>query len=257
MIARGLRELGIERGDLVHVHSSLSALGHVEGGAETVADALLETVGPAGTVMVPTFNHGAAEVFDVKTTPSVNGAVTEALRKRPEARRSVHPTHPCAAIGPLAEELTCEHLELLTFDRRSPLGKLADMGGWVLLLGVGMNVNTSAHVGETLARVPCLGYRQYARKVLAPDGSVQEAWSVLWRDGPCLIEWEPFEHAMREQGMIRDGRIGEAEVHLMKAMDVVETAYHLTRSLCPRCTTRPQEARRAASVNTEITGGTE
>lgn len=240
-LVQGLRELGVREGDLLQVHSSLSALGYVEGGAETVVDALLEAVGPSGTVMVPTFNHGAAEIFDVNTTPSVNGAVTEALRKRPQARRSIHPTHPYAAIGPLAEELTREHLDLLTFDQRSPLGKLATFGGSVLLLGVDMTCNTAAHIGETMARVPCLGYRQYPRRVLMPDGTVQEAWSVLWRDGPCLLEWAPLEAVMRQRGMIRDGTVGDGQVHLMKAGDVVRMAFELAQILCPRCTTRPQK----------------
>jgi aminoglycoside 3-N-acetyltransferase len=239
MIVCGLRELGLCEGELLQVHSSLSAFGYVEGGAEAVVDALLEVVGPSGTVMVPTFNHGRVEVFDVRTTPSYNGAITEALRKRPQAHRSVHPTHPYAAIGPLAEELTREHLGLLTFDRRSPLGKLADMGGKVLLLGVGMDRNTAAHLGETMARVHCLGYRQFPRKILAPDGSVQEAWSVLWRNGPCKIEWAPLESAMRARDMIIDGRIGDAPVHLMKAKDVIDTAFALTRVYCPRCETKP------------------
>lgn len=239
-IVRGLRDLGIGAGDLLQVHSSLSALGYVEGGAETVVDALLEAVGPTGTVMVPTFNHGAVEVFDVAATASRSGAVTEALRKRPEARRSVHPTHPYAAIGPLAEWLTREHLEVLTFDPRSPLGKLAAMDGRVLLLGVGMNRNTAAHIGETIARVPCLGFGRFRRKVRGPDGKIREAWSDVWREGPCRLEWDPLEQSMRAQGMIRDGRIGEAEAHLMKARDVVETTLALTRVHCAGCPTRPQ-----------------
>lgn len=241
-IVRGLRDLGIGDGDLIQAHGSLSAFGYVEGGAETLVDALLEAVGPTGTVMVPTFNHGAAEVFDVATTPSYNGAATEALRKRPDARRSVHPTHPYAAIGPLAEWLTRGHDEVLTFDPRSPLGKLADMGGWVLLLGVGMNRNTAAHIGETIARVPCLGFHQFRRKVRAADGSIREAFSDVWRDGPCRIEWDPLEEAMRAQGMIRDGKIGDADAHLMKARDVVETTLALTRVHCPGCPTRPKAA---------------
>lgn len=240
IIVQGLRELGVGPGALIQVHSSLSALGHVEGGAETVVDALLEAVAPGGTVMVPTFNHGQADIFDIRTTPSINGAITEALRKRPEACRSLHPTHPYAAIGPLAEWLTSEHLDLLTFDVNSPLGKLAARGGLVVLLGVGMRANTAAHIGETMANVPCIGQRQHERRILAEDGSLQTAWSVLWRDGPCLLEWEPLERSMRFQQMIRDGRIGDGEVMVMKARDVVDTAYALTRTFCPTCGTRPQ-----------------
>src|SRR4028119_13893 len=129
---------------MLQVHSPLGRLGYVEGGAETVVDALREVVGPEGTVMVPTFNHGGADIYDPRTTPSTNGGVTEALRRRPEAHRSLHPTHPYAAIAKHAEEIVAGHLEVDTFSRRSPLGKLADRGGFVLLLGVGMRANTAA-----------------------------------------------------------------------------------------------------------------
>jgi aminoglycoside 3-N-acetyltransferase len=239
-IVKGLQSLAIERGWLLQVHSSLSSLGFVEGGAETVVDALLEAVGPEGTVMVPTFNHGAAEIYDPRETPSVNGAITEALRRRPEACRSLHPTHPYAAIGPHAAELTAGHLEVETFDRRSPLGKLADRGGYVLLLGVGMRANTAAHIGETMARVHCIGFNQDPRRVRLEDGRIIPAWSVVWRDGPCMIEWDPLEARMRDRHLIRDGRIGDADVHLMSALDVIEVTYEMTQELCPRCSTLPQ-----------------
>ncbi len=225
---------------MLQVHSSLSRLGYVEGGADTVVDALLEAVGPEGTVMVPTFNHGSAEIYDPQTTPSSNGAITEALRRRPEARRSLHPTHPYAAIGKHADTLTAGHLEVETFDRLSPLGKLADMGGYVLLLGVGMHANTAAHIGETMARVHCIGFNQFPRRVRLEDGRVIPAWSVIWRDGPCLIEWQPLETRLRSRGLIRDGRIGDGEVHLMKALDVIEVTYEMTQELCPHCTTMPE-----------------
>jgi aminoglycoside 3-N-acetyltransferase len=239
-IVAGLRAMGIGAGWMLQVHSSLSAIGHVEGGAATVVDSLLEVVGPEGTIMVPTFNHGAAEIYDPRTTPSSNGAVTEALRLRPEARRSVHPTHPYAAIGPHAEHLVAGHMQAGTFGRCSPLGKLADMGGQVLLLGVGMNRNTAAHIAENMARVHCLGFDQYPRRVRLEDGSIIPAWSDLWRAGPCRIEWDPLETRMRARGLIRDGRIGDAAVHLMTAIDVIEVTYAMTQELCPGCPTMPQ-----------------
>ena len=239
-LVRGLHEIGLQAGDLVQVHSSLSALGYVDGGAEAVVDALLEVAGPRGTIMVPTFNHGTVELYDSATTASTNGAVTEAVRRRAGAKRSLHPTHPYAAIGPLAEELTAEHLELTTFDSRSPLGKLADRGGWVLLLGVGMDTNTAAHIGETLANAPCMGYREAPYQVRMPDGSLITAFSVIWRDGPCLIEWAPLETTMRTRDMIRDGRIGDGHVMLMRAKDVVAVTFELAQELCHQCTTRPK-----------------
>lgn len=237
-LVAAIRSLGVRAGDLLQVHSSLSRLGYVEGGAEAVVDALLEVVGPEGTVMVPTFNHGVVEVFDPAETPSRNGAVTEAFRKRPGVRRSLHPTHAYAAIGPQAEYLTEGHLDVETFDPRSPLGKLAELGGWVLMLGIGMQACTAAHIGETMARVPCIGYGLLKRKVRLPDGTVIPATSVRWRDGPCLIEWDPLEQRMRAAGLILYGRVGDGELRLMKAKNVIAAAFNMTHDLCPSCQTR-------------------
>lgn len=235
-----LRDLGLGQGDLVQVHSSLSAFGYVEGGADTVVDALLEVVGDQGTVMMPTFNHGDVEVFDIQETPSTNGAITNALRSRPEAYRSMHPTHPYAAIGFLARELVEGHLAAGTFGSESPLGKLAMWGGKVLLLGVGMNVNTAAHIGECMGNWHCVGERMKRCKIRDRLGHIREARSAQWRDGGCLIEWDALERRMRNRELITDGQIGDAAVHLMRAADVVGTAFELTRTLCPKCTTMPK-----------------
>lgn len=234
-IVAGLQQIGLQPGDLVQVHSSLSAFGYVEGGADTVVDALLEVVGPEGTVMAPTFNHGHADVFDIKTTASTDGAVTEALRKRPEARRSMHPTHPYAAIGPVADYLVEGHLEAGTFSYQCPLGKLAIWGGHVLLLGVGMNTNTAFHMGETMAHCPCIGPKLQPRKLLDAFGNVVPVWADTFRrHSPCLVEKAIEEH-MRKRNLISDSQIGDAEVHLMRAADVIGAAFVLALKLCPKC----------------------
>ena len=237
-IANGLHALGVQPGDLVQVHSSLSAFGRVENGAETVVDALLQAVGPEGTVMVPTFNHGAEELFDLHTSPSTNGAVTNALRLRPEAYRSLHPTHPTAALGPLAELLTRDHLPAGTFGLTSPLGKLAAMGGKVLLLGVGMNTNTMAHIGETVYGVPCF-IEGWPRRYVDGEGHTRRSQGLYWRGGPCRVEWEALEAYLRDRGQIADGRIGEAAVHLMLGAHVLGATVRLCQQHCPTCPTRP------------------
>jgi aminoglycoside 3-N-acetyltransferase len=238
-IIAGLTQVGLADGDLVQVHSSLSAFGYVEGGADTVVDALLEVVGEEGTVMMPTFNHGNVDIFDINQTPSVNGAITNALRERPGAYRSMHPTHPYAAIGFVARELVEGHLAAGTFGNESPLGKLAIWGGKVLLLGVGPNVNTAAHIGECMGNWHCVGERMKRCKIRDELGHVREARSAQWRDGGCLIEWDALDRRMRKRDLIEDGQIGDAEIHLMRAADVVGTAYWLTRTLCPKCATMP------------------
>ncbi len=238
-IAAELRRLGIGPGDLVMAHSSLKSFGYVEGGAEAVVDGLLAAVAPGGTVMVPTFNHGRVRVFDPAETRSQNGAVTEALRLRPEAVRSVHPSHPYAAIGPRAEELTEGNLEVGTFDPGCPLGKLADWGGWIVLLGVGMWSNTCVHIGEAKYRVHCFGYERERSRVKL-DGEVWEVRTTLWRvDGDCRVEGRPIEARLRARTLIIDGQVGNARLHIMRGRDVVEQTMALCAEVCPTCPLEP------------------
>src|SRR5450759_4325859 len=106
-IVNGLRDVGLQLGDRVLVHSSLAALGDVDGGADTVIDALIEAVGTDGLVVVPTF--ACQPPFDRKTSATPLGAVADRLWRRPNAFRSLHPTHSVAAIGHGAEELVRDH----------------------------------------------------------------------------------------------------------------------------------------------------
>src|SRR5437868_2462833 len=106
-IAHDLRRLGLRAGDTVLVHSAMSRIGFVQGGAGAVVDAFLDALGPEGTLAVPTFPFNGSMLayvksdpdFDVDETPSKMGAITEHVRLRPGALRSLEPTHPVAALG--------------------------------------------------------------------------------------------------------------------------------------------------------------
>jgi len=133
-VVRALRAAGVGPGAVVSVHSSLSRLGYVKGGAEGMVDALLEAMGASGTVLMPSFPMAgpmaeyldAGVPCDVRYTPSASGAVTEAFRRRPGVRRSLHPTNPVCAHGPAADALLAGHERSLTpFGDETPYGRLA------------------------------------------------------------------------------------------------------------------------------------
>jgi aminoglycoside 3-N-acetyltransferase len=109
-LKRDLEALGVRRGGVLLVHSSLSSLGFVAGGAHTVIGALRMALGPEGTLVVPTHTWdrpGRGDfAFDVRSTPSCVGVISETFRAMPEAIRSLHPTHSVAAVGPMARDLT-------------------------------------------------------------------------------------------------------------------------------------------------------
>src|SRR5215471_3417369 len=117
-IVADLRKLGLEPGGIALVHSSLSALGFVVGGAEAVIDALEEALGTGGTLLLPTHSWEAMEagcrVFDVRQTPSCVGIISETFRAMHGSIRSLHPTHSVAAIGPRAPWIIAAHDQCTT-----------------------------------------------------------------------------------------------------------------------------------------------
>lgn len=161
-LRRDLAQLGIAEGDLLCVHSKLSALGYVVGGPGTVLEALRDLVGERGTLTLPTFCGGNSTYayvqsgpppFDPARTPTTCGALSEHFRVQPGVRRSLHPTHSVAAQGPLGEELTRGHESSPTpFGTDTPYARLVGLGGKILLLGV--NANSVLHYVEELVDWP-------------------------------------------------------------------------------------------------------
>ena len=153
-----LKAIGISSGADVLVHSSLSKIGYLEEGPKTIVDALLEVVGAEGTLLMPTSPNNVFQLnyirntpfFDVRNSPSKLGAITEYFRTLPGVIRSVHPTEPVSAIGPLAEYYTSEHFgELTPYTKNSPFYRLSEKGGTILYVGVTLaNAGTNLHTLE-------------------------------------------------------------------------------------------------------------
>lgn len=144
-----LQLLEIKQGDVLFVHSSLSSIGYVDGGADTVIDALLEAVGSQGTLVMSSLSY--THPFDADNTPSIVGVVSETFRRRPGVLRSLHPVHSVTAFGSKAEYITQGHDLCETgCGESTPYMKIAELGGKVMLLGVDMNRCTIMHSFEEL-----------------------------------------------------------------------------------------------------------
>lgn len=172
-----LRELGISAGDTVLVHSSLSALGWVCGGPQAVVDALQDVVTESGTLVLPTHTgqytdpaewsnppvpeewveqiHESMPPFRPRVTPTRGmGAIPECFRNYPDVVRSGHPEVSFAAWGAEAEAIVTGHGFDDGLGENSPLARIYDRDGDILLLGVGHDNNTSLHLAEHRADVP-------------------------------------------------------------------------------------------------------
>ena len=173
--------LGVPAGGVMMVHSSLRSIGTVEGGAETVVDALLESLGPQGTLVVPTFTFSAPSqpgfIFDPARTPSEMGAISEATRQRTEARRSIHVFHSIAAIGPMAEQIVTAGGASAWKDD-SPMGQIANGEGQFLLLGVPYTRLTAIHLVEVRVGVPYRREIEVEMLVRRPSGALESVVST-------------------------------------------------------------------------------
>jgi aminoglycoside 3-N-acetyltransferase len=236
-IIAGLQALGLGTGHRVLVHSSLSSFGHVERGADTVIDALLETVGSSGTVLVPTLTGSESlspenpPVFDPVNKPCWTGRIPETFRQRPNAIRSLHPTHSVAAIGADAHALTADHIDSLTpCDHLSPYAKLAQSdNGYILLIGVNHQSNTTMHHVEELVGVAYHMQPGLARARILVDGQEIVRHIMLHAYGSPR-NFNIMEPLYLERGIQRSGQIGQATLRLIHARRMVEITAQALRA---------------------------
>lgn len=200
-LAADLRALGVEAGGTLCVHSSLSALGWVCGGAQAVVEAILRVLGARGTLVMPTHTGGNSEPshwvnppvpeawwtsirdtmppFDPRITPTrAMGVIADCFRSWPGALRSSHPCSSFAARGPRAKEIVSDHGLAYGFGEASPLAKLYHGGASVLLLGVGHDRNSALHLAETRARWP---HRREIEAAAAAREDGRRVWAA-YRD---------------------------------------------------------------------------
>jgi aminoglycoside 3-N-acetyltransferase len=239
-LLEGWRRAGITPGMHVIVHCSLSSLGHVRRGGPAVVESLQRALGPTGTLVAPTFTpylrdpapdcrgvpdasviarRDAVPVFSADL-PSTTGAVAEAVRTRPGAVRSRHPQASCAAVGSRAAHIVSEQPLGFAFGRRSPFGRLVDLDGRILLVGVGHERNSSLHHAETLTSRPRLMLRRFP--VLLDGERVWcEALDVGHDDGTLFpVVGREFE----ERTGITGVSVGAARVVLLAARPLVDFA---------------------------------
>jgi aminoglycoside 3-N-acetyltransferase len=155
--------------------------------------------------------------FDPARTPVLAlGAVPELARTWPGARRSAHPQESFAAIGPDAETVTADHALDSGFGERSPLARVHDLDGDVLLLGAGHDANTSLHLAEY--RVPDPPRERSSAAVMGPDGRRWTTWEDVVADER---DFGALGSAFDATGKVTIGRVGHGEARLMRQRELV------------------------------------
>ncbi len=160
-LVEDLRKLGIENGDTLLVHSSGFSLGKLENGAETLFGALEEAVGQEGTVCLPAFSYNTIRQypelpFDFRKTPCRIGVLPDLFWRRPGVLRSRHPSHGLAASGSKAGYIIADNLAHSPYDINGAFGRLYRMNAKIVMIGSGLQANSSLHVLEDWAGLPSM-----------------------------------------------------------------------------------------------------
>lgn len=241
-LAQDFRSLGIQSGMVLIVHSSMASLGWVNGGPVTVIQALQDVLTPAGTLVMPAHSGDYSDpakwaappvpedwwqliresmpAFDPRYTPTQGiGQVAEIFRTFPGVRRSYHPSLSFSAWGKQAGQITEQHSLAFSMGEDSPLARIYDLDGWVLLLGVGYDRNTSIHLAE---------YRAVRRKETMEGAPVFENGSRIWKEYQDIeLDAERFPSIGADfewQNHLIFGDVGNAQARLMRQRELVDFA---------------------------------
>lgn len=227
-IISDLKNIGIKLGDTLYVALSYKSLGPVAGGPESVIDALIETIGPNGTLMMNAHirpyhfslikTKNEVQIYDHKSTPTYTGIVPELFRKREGTIRSIHPVISVTAKGKQAKYLTDDHDE--NSNPYLPYIKLIELGGKMLFIGIGDNLVGIRHLAQQLAGLSTKVPLWYSVKYRDEKGKIK---SYFCKDMfGCKTKLPELVPLIRKMGYINDVKVGNANAILAPSKEVLD-----------------------------------
>ena len=239
-----LEKVGVKYGQSIMAHTSLSSLGFVCGGAQIIIEALLEGVGEEGTIMMPTQSWKNLDpeagvhweepkewwqlirdnwpAYDKNITPTnTMGAVAEMFRSWPGSLRSDHPARSVAAWGKNAKYLTQNHDLSNIFGEGSPIAKLYELDGYVLLIGVDYDKNTSIHLADVRAEYPGKHMTKESSAIMENGKRVWKTYETLFVDGEDFID---IGKAFELECEVKKVSLGNGTITMMRQRDIVDFA---------------------------------
>lgn len=244
-LSEHIAALGLQRGDAVLAHAGLRSVGTILGGPDALIDAIIDVIGPEGTLLgycdwqfendfadqpelraqIPPFDAGRSR------STRDNGAFPEMLRTIPGAHRSANPGASCAAVGGRAEWFTADHALRYGYGPQSPFGRLVEAKGKTLMIGAPLDTMTLLHHAEHLANIPNKRVIRYEAPVLVEGRAEWLAFEEFDTSDP-VVHGLPDDYfaviveEFLETGAGRRGKIGDADAVLVDAPAIVAFGVH-------------------------------
>lgn len=235
-------ELGLSRGDVVIVHSSLSSLGYVVAGPEAIFNALKSTIGEEGTMVVPSqtveisdpssWNYPPVPIewfdiirenikpYDKNTSFSKSmGQFSNYLGQLPISYRSDHPMYSFTAVGKNANEIVKINTFDFPFGQNSPLSRLYDLNAKILMIGTDFETNTSLHLAEHYVEREVI----YERSKIEQDGV--EKWCDFKNiDLDIYDDYLEIQDQFFEKYPPKMGSVNDCKIYCFNMVDCVNFA---------------------------------
>lgn len=233
-LIKDIKASGLNPKGTVLIHSSMKAIGQVEGGADTVLDALADYMSE-GLLLFPAHswheNNLKDNIYDVRTEPSCVGLLTNLFKDRPGVVRSMHPSHSVAALGTRAAEYVDKDRQIIENQgfitpcpRYGCFGSLYDEKAQLLFLGAPLTTNTFIHSIEEWLEIPDR-LKATPRQITLVDGQGNQSFVALTGHynsyGDVSKNYDKMEGPLLDRGIAKLCQIGDAKCYLI---DVVAMA---------------------------------
>lgn len=228
-IHKALVSLGIQKGDIVFSHTNIAYFGIPEGGLsddhlqKIFLDTILDIIGEEGTFIAPAFSYTFPNkgVFDINTTPTVCGSLSEITLRHPKAIRSNDPLFSVAAIGDDADTLT-QNISLECFGRDSFWERFHKKNGKIVNFNIGA-ANTYFHYVERCLNVPYRYDKQFFCKVREHDKAVVRPTVYFCRDMSNELfecDWMGIDQLAKMKNVIQSVDVGRGYITSARARDL-------------------------------------
>ena len=231
-IKNALVNVGVQKGDVIMVHSDIKSFGRLGTPdrnflLQNLIDAIKESVGSNGTIVMPTFTYNffKNKPYDITNSKSVVGVLTEYFRKQPDVSRTLHPTHCVAILGKHKNELL--NIGKGTFDRDSIFGKLHKMNCKFIFFGAPFHICTFIHYIENMHKVPYRYMKKFRGKIIADGKEYKDEFLVYCKYFFFFNSMLGLEKHLVKKGLLKEVKVGNGIISMIEANPLFEEGCRL------------------------------